>query len=90
MLIILWGKLFCYSWPEPDDIHFILSIYLDRPDGNLLKDDFNDSHTELAIKSIEIYEKCNNKDLIFDILDDHYKVYDNIVFISNLSNFLLL
>jgi len=59
-----------------ESIEVLADIY------NLLKDDFNDSHTELAIKSIEIYEKCNNKDLIFDILDDHYKVYDNIVFIK--------
>ena len=62
--------------------HYLESIEVLADIYNLLKDDISNSHSELAIKSIEIYEKCNNKKLIFDILNDHYQVYNNIVFIK--------
>ena len=47
----------------------------------VLADIYSIDNSEIISKSMNLYDACNDKKLIFDILDDHYIYYQNINFI---------
>ena len=47
----------------------------------VLADIYSIDNSGIISKSMSLYDACNDKKLIFDILDDHYTYYKNINFI---------
>jgi len=48
----------------------------------ITKDNIDFSHEILSFRAVELYDKCNNKELIFNILSHHYQTYNNFIFLK--------